>query len=545
MSHQRFPIGRIVLFSLALFILPSGAASNPSISAAGDRSPSFSRALPAPGACDPSDSSFNDRIDSSFIGRIDLSARGRSDELISLYYRMKHHAAEKVLETLEETGYDTKRHPMQTDPKTGYWETSTSREWTSGFFAGILWMLYEWTGDESWKRHAEGYTLDLEKEKNYAGDHDMGFRIFNSFGHGWRLTGNREYRQVILQGAVTLAGRYDPGRKAIRSWDWMGNFPVIIDNMMNLELLFRAAEESGNSHFRRIALEHAATTMKHHLREDGSHYHIVDFDNRGEPVWKGTIQGYGPESAWSRGQAWGIYGFTVTYRYSGDPDHLTAARKMADYFLDHLPADVIPYYDFLEPAIPNATRDVSAAAIAASALTELWSMTGEPRYLVGAERLLLSLGSPPYLQPTREESQAENGPVASSILDKGTRWRGDPERGLIYADYYFLEALGRYAALKGVEFPPIRHDYSFTLEQNFPNPFHDSTTIFYSLTRDSRVRLRLFDAAGRQVRVVLEADRPVGSHRLEFDATGLASGLYYLRLETEEGTLFRPMIRVR
>src|SRR4030095_10321203 len=194
-----------------------------------------------------------------------------------------------------------------------------SRDWTSGFFPGELWFLYEHTGNKAWKQQAENFTANMEREKTNAGTHDMGFKVYCSFGTGFRLTNDQHYKEVIIQSAKTLSTRFRPITGTIRSWDHNGDkwaYPVIIDNMMNLELLFAVTQLTGDSSFYKIAVTHANTTMKNHYRSDGSSYHVVDYDTiSGKVIQKTTHQGYADESAWSRGQSWGLYGYTMCYRF--------------------------------------------------------------------------------------------------------------------------------------------------------------------------------------------------------------------------------------
>jgi len=252
-----------------------------------------------------------------------------------------------------------------------------SRDWTSGFFPGVLWFLYQYTGKQEWLTEAKAYTANIEREKTNGGTHDMGFKVYCSFGSGYRLTNDAAYKAVIIQSAKTLSTRFNPTVGCIRSWDHhkeVWGFPVIIDNMMNLELLFEATRLTGDSSFYKIAVAHANTTMKNHFRPDYSSYHVVDYDTTtGAVVKKNTHQGYSHESAWSRGQAWALYGYTMCYRYTKNPVYLQQAEHIASFILNHprLPKDLVPYYDFDAPEIPNAPRDASAAAVIASGLYEL------------------------------------------------------------------------------------------------------------------------------------------------------------------------------
>ena len=320
-----------------------------------------------------------------------------------------------------------------------------SRDWTSGFFPGILWYMYEYTQDAYWKQKAESFTQPLEREKINGGTHDMGFKIFCSFGKGYRLTNNQEYKKIILEAAYTLTTRFKPNVGCIRSWDhnqdkWQ--CPVIIDNMMNLELLFWAFKESKDSTFYRIAVSHAATTLKNHFRPDNSSYHVVDYDTlTGQILNKHTHQGYSHESAWSRGQAWGLYGYTMTYRETRMPEFLEQAKKIANYMFTHknIPADLIPYWDFNAPNIPNEPRDVSAATISASALYELslYDNANAAQYRQWADAILENL-----TKNYRAKLQADRGFLLLHSTGSAPH-KSEIDVPIIYADYFFIEALLR------------------------------------------------------------------------------------------------------
>lgn len=325
-----------------------------------------------------------------------------------------------------------------------------SRDWCSGFFAGELWYMYEYTRDDYWKRKAEELTAPVEQEKWNGGTHDMGFKVYCSFGNGYRLTRNPAYRDILLQAATTLTSRYKEKVGCIRSWDhnrdkWQ--CPVIIDNMMNLELLFWAFDETGDSLYRRIAVNHARTTMKNHFRADYSSYHVVDYDTlSGEVLHKHTHQGYSHESAWARGQAWGLYGYTFCYRETRLPEFLQQARRIAGYIFTNpsLPADLIPYWDYQAPGIPNEPRDVSAATVTASALYELAMYVPEQaeQYKAWADTILQNL-----TQTYRARLQGDRGFLLLHSVGSGHHGT-EMDVPLVYADYYFLEALLRKARLE-------------------------------------------------------------------------------------------------
>ena len=323
----------------------------------------------------------------------------------------------------------------------------------SGFFPGSLWQMYEFSRDEKWMKAADHFTWNIEEEKYNGGTHDMGFKMFSSFGNAYRLTLQKEYRDVLIQSANTLITRYNHNVGCIRSWDHHADkwdYPVIIDNMMNLELLFWATRETRDSTYFNIAREHAETTMKNHFRKDNSSYHVVSYDTiTGKVVKKNTHQGHAHESAWARGQAWGLYGFTMTYRETGDQRFLEKARGIANFILDHprLPEDMIPYWDFDTPEIPDTERDASAGAIMASALYELSTYCGAEegdRYLRAADRILASLSSREYL--------ADPG-TNNFFLMKHSVGNHPGGRGIDIpmadADYYYLEANLRKLKLSG------------------------------------------------------------------------------------------------
>ena len=324
-----------------------------------------------------------------------------------------------------------------------------SRDWTSGFFPGVLWFLHEYTGSPEWKQLAENFTANIEREKTNGGTHDMGFKVYCSFGTGFRLTNDKHYKEVIIQSAKTLSTRFRPITGTIRSWDHSTDkwaYPVIIDNMMNLELLFAATQITGDSSFYKIAVAHANTTMKNHFRSDNSSYHVVEYDTiTGNVVKKNTHQGFAHESAWSRGQVWGLYGYTMCYRFTKDKKYLEQAEKIAAFVLDHpnMPKDLVPYWDFNAPNIPNEERDASAAAILASGLYELSTYSkNEKLYKEKANKIVESLTN---------NYRSVIGENKGFILSHSTGSRpsnSEVDVPLSYADYYYLEALLRSKKLK-------------------------------------------------------------------------------------------------
>jgi acetyl esterase/lipase len=327
-------------------------------------------------------------------------------------------------------------------------KTVNPRDWTSGFIPGSLWYLYEYTRDPKWLAAATNYTGRLESIKDYRGSHDVGFLLGCSYGNGYRLTQNPAYREVMLQGAQSLATRYNPSVGLIRSWDHAGwNYPVIVDNLMNLEFLLRTAREGSDVRLREIAISHADKTMKNHFRPDFSSFHVVDYNpTNGAVLARKTHQGAADDSAWARGQAWGLYGYTMLFRETANPVYLAQATNIANFILKHphLPADKVPYWDFDAPNIPAAPRDASAAAVMSSALIELSELAGGEsgrQYLDLARQQLVSLSSPKY-----RAAPGANGNFILMHCVGNLPANSEVDVPLNYADYYYLEALLRYRA---------------------------------------------------------------------------------------------------
>lgn len=325
--------------------------------------------------------------------------------------------------------------------------TSDTKWWCSGFYPGTLWLIYGHTKDAAIKAEALKRLAILEKEKTYTGNHDLGFMMFCSFGTAYDITKDPAYKEVIFTAAQSLSTRYRPSIKAIQSWDSSKNFkcPVIIDNMMNLELLEWVTKNGGDKKFHEIAVTHSNTTIQNHFRADNSSYHVLDYNlATGGVSRKVTHQGYADASAWARGQAWGLYGYTVMYRFTKDAAYLNQANKIAAYVLNHpnMPADKIPYWDFDAPNIPQAKRDASAGAILASGLLELAQYTkGKQKtdYIATAETILKALSSPAYRAPL-----GSNGGFLLLHSVGSLPHQSEVDQPLTYADYYFIEALSRY-----------------------------------------------------------------------------------------------------
>lgn len=325
-------------------------------------------------------------------------------------------------------------------------------DWTSGFFPGELWMMYDFTNNPYWRQQAATFTWLVEDAKTYRGTHDLGFMFGDSFGKAWELTGEQSYFDVVHQAAETLITRFNPTVGAIRSWDHnaqVWKYPVIIDNMMNLEMLFKMTNATGNSRFHDIAVSHANKTLKNHFRADNSSYHVVDYDpENGNVRMKVTAQGYADDSFWSRGQGWGLYGYTMCYRYTSDARYLNHASNIADFILSlpNLPSDFVPYWDMKAPGTdikdnPEVVRDASAASLIASALYELATYVNADkatRYRNAADKIVASLSSPDYYNTP--------GKMEGFLLHHSTGHRlanSEVDVPLVYADYYYLEALLR------------------------------------------------------------------------------------------------------
>lgn len=318
-----------------------------------------------------------------------------------------------------------------------------SKDWCSGFFPGNLWQIYALTGNEAYKKRAQQWTAFVEKEKFNDKTHDMGFKVFCSFGNGLSVDPeNQDYKDIIVKSAQTLSTRFDENIGSIRSWDFNADtwqFPVIIDNMMNLELLFEATKISGDSSYHKIAVKHANTTLKNHFRPDGSTWHVLDYDTiTRQPRLKVTHQGISDNSAWARGQGWAINGFTMVYRYTKDVKYLERAKATADFFINHknLPEDGIPFWDFNDPNIPNVSRDASAGAIVASALVELYGYTKNEDYLNYSKKVAASLKSTDYILP-----KETNMPFVLDHSFGDWSKRAEMDEPIVYGDYYFLETL--------------------------------------------------------------------------------------------------------
>ena len=356
-----------------------------------------------------------------------------------------------VFQAALEQSIETTRHNLRAldefpeSFQQGHWrpieKERPAGHWVDGFWTGLLWLAWAHTGDADLKQGAERWNHKLAHLKTSTGTHDLGFIFTLSHVLAGRLTGDVSWYDNAIEAANTLTRRYNPRGEYLQAWDddgirkWAGR--TNIDLMMNLALLYWAGDLTGDAALAEIATQHARTSRLALLRGDGSSAHVADFDPRtGLLIRQEQYQGYSHDSCWSRGQAWGLYGFATCYRYTGIPGFLTAARALADYTQRRLPADLVPFWDYDSPHIPNTYRDSSAAAVTVCGLVELAAVDSEntERWLDLAERMLHSLCDNYLVRDVQ-------GP--SSILRDGARSvpANLMEHGLIYGDYYFLEAL--------------------------------------------------------------------------------------------------------
>ena len=360
--------------------------------------------------------------------------------------RVLEYTEQRLLAT--DAALDPSAYPVRTKPD-GSWLLAGRDDWTAGFYAAALWRTYERTRDPAWRQRAETWQAGLAPETKHDNT-DLGFKLFDTYGIGYQLTGDESYKQVVLDAADTLARRYDPDVGMFRVWDDVDDrtrYRVNIDALMNLELMFWAGQNGGNPQHAAMAEHHALRTLQDLVRPDGGTWMFGGYDqDTGALLRHFTEQGYATESTWARGQAWAVYGFTTAYRYTKDPRFLDAARRTADFFVRHLPPDRVPYWDFDVPDKTTAPRDTSAAAITASALLELSGFESDPaakqRDTDTARDILMSLSSPTY---------APRDPRFAAMLQHGTQHlpKGWADSGIMFGDYYFVEALGRYEKTVG------------------------------------------------------------------------------------------------
>lgn len=326
-------------------------------------------------------------------------------------------------------------------------------DWTSGFFPGTLWYTYELTGSSYFKDQATKFTNLLNPVREYTGTHDLGFMMYCSFGNAERLSPNDTIPSALIQTADNLAGRFDNKIEAIRSWDFGSwNFPVIIDNMMNLDLLFYASRQTDNSKYKDIAIKHADKTMEHHFRADASSYHVVSYNSDGTVERKQTHQGKNDDSSWARGQAWALYGYISCYRETGDKKYLDFAEKIANMIMTRVETDdLIPLWDYDAPKLPETPRDASAASVTSAAMLEMSTMVPDgKKYFNYAETILKNLSGDDYLAK-KGENQGFILMHSTGSLPNGS----EIDTPINYADYYYMESLKRYMDLKGIRYKDL------------------------------------------------------------------------------------------
>ncbi|WP_017259829.1 glycoside hydrolase family 88 protein [Pedobacter arcticus] len=362
-----------------------------------------------------------------------------------------------IVQQLKKAGdtYTPGLNPRSVYP-TGKVRLTNNNDWTTGFFPGSLWYGYEMSGDNKLKADARKFTLALDSVQYVTDNHDLGFMLYCSYGNGYRLTNDKIYLPPLKNGAQNLANRFNPTVGAIRSWDFgKWQYPVIIDNMMNLEFLFWSADKFKKPEFAKVAEQHAITTMKNHFREDISSYHVIDYDTlSGRAISKGTYQGLTDESAWARGQAWGLYGYVMSYKETKNKIFLDFAVQIASFIMNHPNTDVdkIPYWDYnVHNNGERAAKDASAGAVIASALLDLSKEVKDgQKYFDYAEFMLKSLSSPEYLAAPNTNNYFLLKHSVGALL-----YNSEVNTPLNYADYYYLEALLRYANLKNIDLKTI------------------------------------------------------------------------------------------
>ncbi len=362
------------------------------------------------------------------------------------------HAKKTVVHQLKKAAevYRPGMNPRSINPD-GSVRLAPQEDWTTGFFPGSLWYGYEISGDNQLGKDARQFTLAMDSLKYYTHTHDLGFMIYCSFGNGYRLTKDKVYLPTLQQGAAHLYGRYNKTVGAIRSWDFgHWEFPVIIDNMMNLDFLFWAADQFKKPEYAEASVQHSMTTLKNHFRADNSSYHVISYDTlSGRAIQKETHQGLTHESAWARGQAWGLYGYTMAYKETKNKVFLDHAIAIAKFIMEHpnVDEDKIPYWDYdVHNGGERAPKDASAAAVIASALIDLAKFTDNPSYFSYAEEIIKSLSSPEYLAAEDDNAYFILKHSVGAFL-----YNSEIDTPLNYADYYYLEALLRYAQAKNID----------------------------------------------------------------------------------------------
>ena len=356
----------------------------------------------------------------------------------------------KLQEQLEKEIFVDSLRPQPAAELIGHRRICDIYDWTSGFFPGSLWYVYEFTQDETVKAEAIKYTELLNPIRKYTGTHDLGFMMNCSYGNALRLSPNDTIPAVLIETADNLCSRFNEQVGCILSWDFgHWNYPVIIDNMMNLDLLFSASKLSGDPKYKEVAIKHANKTMPNHFRDNYTCWHVVSYNDDGTVEMKETFQGKNHDSSWSRGQAWAVYGYTATYHETGDKTYLDFAVNIADMIMSKVTTeDAIPYWDYDAPVLEDTPRDASAAAVTACGLLELSTMVEDgKKYFDYAEKILKSLSSEAYLA-----AEGENQGFVLMHSTGSLAHGSEIDVPLNYADYYYLEGLQRYMNLKGIEY---------------------------------------------------------------------------------------------
>jgi len=436
---------------------------------------------------------------------------------------------------------NTRRFPAWADQQ---WHLNVANSWVSGFFPGCLWLIYQHTSKTEWKDYATQWTDWLNGVQNITSIYtDLGFMMVPSYVRGYELTKNSAYPAVILKSAESYSKRWNEKIKVMDCWDknqWLNDPSTIsgaVDQLMNMDIFFEAFLLSHDSTYYKIGRDYAETVMNNIVREDFSSYHVVRYDvNTGAVVNKGTIQGYADSTTWARGQAWLIYGMTMVYRHTHDIRFLNTAIGAAGYFIDHLPEDYIPYWDFEAPNIPNEPKDASASAIVCSALFELIGYTNDAaektKFQKAAYSILESLTSDKYLN----DQNVSHALLLHSTGNKPSNEQVDVSE--IYADYYFLEALVRSQEYKYVtsanDFTAIASGNSkdFTLAQNYPNPFSGSTKITYDLKKSGQVSLKIYSISGQETTTLVDKFQQTGKYDINWSPQGLPDGIYIYRMQS-------------
>ena len=360
---------------------------------------------------------------------------------------------EKLQEQLEKEILIDSLRPQPGAELIGHRRTCDIYDWTSGFFPGSLWYVYEFTQDETVKAEAIKYTELLNPIREYTGTHDLGFMINCSYGNALRLSPNDTIPAILIETADNLCSRFNEQVGCILSWDFgHWNYPVIIDNMMNLDLLFSASKLSGDPKYKEVAIKHANKTMPNHFRDNYTCWHVVSYNDDGTVEMKETFQGKNHDSSWARGQAWAVYGYTATYRETGDKTYLDFAVNIADMIMSKVTTeDAIPYWDYDAPVLEDTPRDASAAAVTACGLLELSTMVKDgQKYFDYAEKILKSLSSEAYLA-----AEGENQGFVLMHSTGSLAHGSEIDVPLNYADYYYLEGLQRYMNLTGIDYKSL------------------------------------------------------------------------------------------